>query len=142
MARPSLDSLGRIAVALGTSQIELLSGSAVAAESPGLQYTPARSASGVYGTGEARILASGNTRFTPFEVTGSSTEFGHYYEHEEDEFVHVVLGTLDIDLGSDGISTLGEGDSLYLPGGIPHRWASHNREPYRLFVVKERRSRD
>ncbi|WP_051172752.1 helix-turn-helix domain-containing protein [Microbacterium indicum] len=129
-ARPSLDSLRRIALALGTSQIELMSGTSLGTTSP---------APGVFGEGEARMLTSGDTRFTVIDSTGNKTERKAYFEHPEDEFVTVLAGTVIIDLGPDDERTLAPGDSAYYRGGTPHRWCSADGSPYRLIVVKERR---
>ncbi|WOF23905.1 helix-turn-helix domain-containing protein [Microbacterium betulae] len=138
LASPSLDSLGRIAHALGTSQIELMSGSALAAGGPGVQLSRASASTGTYGMEEARILVRGDTRFTPIDVRGAHRGRGEYYVHDEDEFVTVIVGTVDVDLGDEGVFTLGVDESLYFPGGTPHRWGSHDGEPYRMLVVKER----
>lgn len=138
LARPSLDSLGRMAHALGTSQIELMSGSAIDAGEPGAKLSRAETSTGTYGMEEARILVRGDTRFTPIDVRGSHRDRGEYYVHEEDEFVTVLAGTVDVDLGDEGLFTLGVDESLYFPGGTPHRWGSHDGEPYRMLVVKER----
>ncbi|MBL0887963.1 helix-turn-helix domain-containing protein [Myceligenerans indicum] len=138
LARPSLDSLGRIALALGTSQIELMSGSTIDAGVPGVQVSRSDATTGTYGKEQARILVHGDTRFTPIDVRGTHQERGEYHIHGEDEFVTVLLGTVDVDLGDDGVFTLGVDESLYFPGGTRHRWGSHDGEPYRLLVVKER----
>ncbi|MGO1880527.1 MAG: helix-turn-helix domain-containing protein, partial [Microbacterium gubbeenense] len=54
-ASPSLDSLARIARALGTSQVELMSGTSL---------TSAEATTGLFAGNEARVLTSGETRFT------------------------------------------------------------------------------
>nr|WP_269809785.1 cupin domain-containing protein [Kineosporia rhizophila] len=66
---------------------------------------------------------------------GDNTDPGEYYQHAEDEFVHVTLGRVLIDLGAEGRVTLEAGDSLYLSAGVPHRWSGAG--AYRLFIVKE-----
>jgi transcriptional regulator with XRE-family HTH domain len=141
-ARPSMVSLEKIARALGSSQLELI----VAAEDE-LDETPETGSSlvraaegtrGHYGGGEARMLVHGTRRFNPMEFTGSNLDAGEFFAHDEDEFIHVIDGIVEIDLGPGGISVLRQGDSLYYVGGTPHRWRAVEPSGYRLFVVKEK----
>lgn len=127
-ANPSFDSLARIAHALGTSQVELMSGTA-------LDESSARA--GTFGGSEARMLTSGDTRFSVIDITGSALTLGDYYQHPEDEFVTVLSGIVDVDLGG-AVEALRTGESRYVTSGTPHRWASHDGAAYRLLVVKER----
>ena len=141
-ARPSMVSLEKIAKALGSSQVELLLAAddqiEVAASDGSSVVRAAEGTRGHYGGGEARILAHGSRRFTPMQFSGDNSEAGDYFTHAEDEFVHVVAGALEVDLGPGGITVLREGDSLYYVGGTPHRWRSAEPGGYRLFVVKEK----
>ncbi|GAA1706293.1 XRE family transcriptional regulator [Microbacterium sediminicola] len=137
-ASPSLESLARIARALGSSQVELLSGTTAAGAGPRIELTRADSPIGLYGRGHARILATGDTRFTPMDYSSSSQEHEDFYTHDEDEFVFVVFGRVRVDFGEHGEHLLASGDSVYFPGGLPHRWASIDGSAYRLIVVKER----
>jgi quercetin dioxygenase-like cupin family protein len=73
------------------------------------------------------------------EFRGSNHELGEFYHHAEAEFLHVVSGTVLVDLGDDGEFELVPGDSLHYAGGTLHRWCSLGEGEYRLFVVKERR---
>lgn len=141
LARPSFDSLGRIAHALGSSQIELLSGTPLDVEAPGVQLTGASPQAGTYGRNEARILVHGDTPFTPIDVRGARPVEGDHYRHAEAEFATVIVGEVDVDLGPEGVITLRTDESLYIPGGVPHRWGSHDGAPYRMLVVKERLGR-
>jgi transcriptional regulator with XRE-family HTH domain len=113
-ARPSMISLEKIARALGSSQLELTE------------------------EAEGRLLVQGRRRFHPMEFRGSNQVPGESYEHEGDEFLHVVAGVVVVDFEGRGSSLLRAGDSIYFAGGIRHRW--HAAEPggYRLFVVKEK----
>jgi quercetin dioxygenase-like cupin family protein len=67
---------------------------------------------------------------------GSNTAFEEFYRHPEDEFVHVMDGIIEVDLG-DRTLELGAGDSLYYLGGTPHRWRNPDGTGYRLLAVKE-----
>jgi transcriptional regulator with XRE-family HTH domain len=143
-ARPSMLSLERIARALGSSQIELI---AAATDDllPGAGAArvslvrKAEGPQGPFGGGSARILVHGDGSFIPMEFRGSNHELGEFYHHAEAEFLHVVSGTVLVDLGDDGEFELVPGDSLHYAGGTLHRWCSLGEGEYRLFVVKERR---
>ena len=95
LAQPSLASLRRIAVALGTSPIELIA----AAEAPA-SVAPAvevhRRGDGAlaadFAAGSARLLAHGDRPFRPLEYEGDNAEPGDHFVHDEDEFVYVLAG--------------------------------------------------
>ncbi|MBT0768406.1 helix-turn-helix transcriptional regulator [Kineosporia sp. J2-2] len=156
LASPSMASLAQIALALGTSQVELLAGSGsgsgpapggptghheppAAARAPGpvRVQRSGEGVSGPYGLGRARLLTSGDRRLQPMLSEGENTDPGEYFQHDEDEFVHVIAGRVLVDLGPGDVVTLGPGDSLYLGGGTPHRWSTGGPQPYQLFIVKE-----
>ncbi|TIC81930.1 helix-turn-helix domain-containing protein [Nocardioides sp. GY 10127] len=138
LARPSMASLERISRALGLSQVELLTFADQPA--PSASPTVLRGPQGVhgrYGEGEARLLMEpGSAAFSPMEVTGENTEWGHTWSHAEAEWLYVVLGHVEVELG-DTLETLSPGDSAVCPGGTPHRWRSADGDLYRLIVVKE-----
>ncbi|MFJ4220406.1 helix-turn-helix domain-containing protein [Curtobacterium luteum] len=141
-SRASMVSLERIAVALETSQVELL-----AAGDPQLRgpddtrpdvLRSDEGARGPFSQGEARLLVHGGAHaFEPLEWRGANTEPGEFYEHREDEFLYVLSGAVRLDLGSDAPLLLGPGDSAYYRGGTPHRWCSPDGTAFHLIVVKE-----
>jgi transcriptional regulator with XRE-family HTH domain len=141
LARPSISSLEKIARALGSSQVELLAGAEPASDAPAAPVAVVRADEGTrghYAEGEARMLVQGAARrFHPMEVTGANTAHGDAFLHAEDEFLHVVDGRIEIDLGVEGRHELGPGDSIYYAGGTPHRWRAVDGGAYRLLVVKE-----
>ncbi len=143
LARPSIGSLEKIARALGSSQLELLADDddERGAQSPVSFVAADEGTTGHYGDGEARMLVTGRRRFHPMEIVGTNREAADFFAHAEDEFVHVVAGRVEIDLGEHGIHILGAGDSLYYVGGTPHRWRALDATGYRLFVVKEHPAR-
>lgn len=140
-ARPSMASLGRIARALGSSHLEIVSGAAsLPAEGTGPAPSIVRADEGDrgrYGLGTARLLVSGDRPFYPMLFEGDNVDPSGYHSHPEHEFVHVLAGHFRADLGEDGSHDLAVGDSLYYVGGTPHRWYSPDGSPYRLFVVKQ-----
>jgi len=141
LAQPSMSSLGKIAQSLGSSQLELISGAAdrdrdLVESTPTLVRANEGDA-GPYGSGQARLLVQGDRRFHPMLFESSNTDPGSFHSHEEDEFVHVLEGACQVDLGDQGIFLLQTGDSLYYAGGTPHRWSSASDALFRLFIVKQ-----
>lgn len=143
LAQPSLSSLRRIAVALGTSPIELVAAAEDTAEDtahpPAVELRRAGEraprAAG-FAEGSARMLAHSDRPFHPLEYRSDNGTPGDYYEHAEDEFLYVIAGPVTVDL--DGaVDTLNAGDAVYYAGRVRHRWWSEAGE-YRLVVVKQR----
>ena len=142
LARPSIASLEKIARALESSPLELLADVEDAGDPAPVALVRAGSGTaGPYGQGEARMLVTGRRRFHPMELVGRNAEAGDSFVHAEDEFVHVVAGQVEIDLGPRGLHRLAEGDSLYYAGGTPHRFRAVDAGGYRLLVVKEHPAR-
>ncbi|WP_222122105.1 helix-turn-helix domain-containing protein [Curtobacterium sp. 9128] len=141
-SRASMVSLEKIALALGTSQVELLAAGDPQHREPDDRspdvLRAAEGARGPFSLGEARLLVHGGPHaFEPLEFTGTNTEPGEYYEHLEDEFLYVLSGSLLLDLGGTGVQQLAPGDSAYYRGGTPHRWCSADGERFQLVVVKQ-----
>ncbi len=141
-ARPSMVSLDRIAAALASSQVELLAAADAVVRQPGdTRPDVLRANEGVRGqfaSGEARLLAPGSRGFEPMEFTGTNTDPGEYYVHDEDEFIYVMSGSVLVDLADQGTVVVDPGDSIYYYGGTRHRWSSLAGEGYRLFLVKQK----
>jgi len=139
LARPSMASLEKIASALGTSVVELLADERGAADEAAA-VSIVRADDGVvggFGSGLGRVLVSGARRpFRPIEYTGENAEWGEVVAHAEDEFLHVIEGTIELELGGV-VHRLGPRDSAYTPGGTGHRWRAADGRAYRLIVVKE-----
>lgn len=135
-------SLEKIARALGSSQLELMAAADDVAEHPEQSDTVLVRASegtiGPYGDGHARMLVHGRRRFHPMEFTANNLTATDYFVHDEDEFIHVIDGTVVVELEGQEPSVLERGDSLYYVGGTPHRWRALEPAGYRLFVVKEK----
>lgn len=144
-ARPSMVSLERIARALGSSQIELIAAATDdlvpgAGASRVSMVRRMEGPQGPFGGGEARILVHGEGSFIPMEFRGSNRSLGDFYRHDEDEFLHVVRGSVLVDLAEDGTFELEPGDSIHYAGGTLHRWCSAGEGEYQMFIVKERRA--
>ncbi len=135
-----MGSLEKIARALDSSQLELIAAvddELVASTGEALMRAGDGTV-GRYGDGEARMLVHGTRRFQPMEFTGHNLEVGDQFVHDEDEFIHVIAGAVEVVLGTEPPTVLREGDSLYYVGGTPHRWRALDAAGYRLFVVKEK----
>ncbi|MXP21309.1 helix-turn-helix domain-containing protein [Gordonia sp. HNM0687] len=132
-ARPSMTTLERIARALDTTQVSLM----LTADPARARNTPTSAPEGAQvvrsdegarlpqagdKAGYARLLVSGDAAFFPQEQVLSRREYAEYFRHEQDEWVHVVSGEIEVDLGDGHYLELHKGDSLYYAGGIPHRW--------------------
>lgn len=136
-ARPSMASLERIALALGTSVVELLAPVSARAEAATSRVLRAdEGPAGPYGLGTARMLGGELLTFVPLEVRGGNADAGPMHVHDEDEFLVVQDGAVRLDLGPD-TNDLGPGDSAVVLSGTPHRWYSATGAEYRLLVVKE-----
>lgn len=150
LASPSMASLERIARALGTSQVELLS-----VDEPrsrhGHRSEPADAVSvvragtgarGPFSEGSARMLVEGARAFHPMEYHGGNAEYGDSFIHDEDEWVYVLDGRIEVDLGSRADPLrFAPGDALYLAGGTAHRLRSSDGDAFRLLIVKEHPAR-
>lgn len=145
LAQPSLSSLRRIAVALGTSPIELVAAAEDAGDSaadPPVIEVRRAGETGPGGPGfadgTARMLAHSDRPFHPLEYEGRNGSPGDYYVHAEDEFLYVTAGPVMVDLDGE-VLVLHTGDAVYYAGGLRHRWWSEA-GIFRLIVVKERPS--
>ena len=107
LAQPSLASLRRIAVALGTSPIELIAAAdAPVTGQPAIEvHTRGDGAiSADFAVGTARMLAHGQRPFQPMEYESENAAPGEYFVHDEDEFVYVLVGEVCVEL--DGAVSL------------------------------------
>ncbi len=145
LARPSMASLERIARALGTSQVELLS-----VDEPRRGREPAAAVSvvragtgapGPYSEGTARMLVDGARAFHPLEYRGENAAYGDSFVHDEDEWLYALEGLVELDVTGSRPLTLEPGDAVYLSGGTAHRMRSPGGTPFRLLIVKEHPAR-
>ncbi|MER6124769.1 XRE family transcriptional regulator [Streptomyces sp. NPDC001795] len=116
-ARPSRPSLERIADALGTTAVELL-----AAADPACSVDVLRADDDEFTPGRAlvRPLVRGHHQLHAMEFIGDHDE-GREFQHRNDELMYVVDGAVEIE-AEGRAHRLGRGDTLYLSGGVRHRW--------------------
>ncbi|MBL7489820.1 helix-turn-helix transcriptional regulator [Frankia sp. AgB1.9] len=145
LARPSMSSLHRLAQALGTTQPALMSMAADdgAALSPDGRVSLVTEGSGVpvdNPGGVARSLVAGARAIYPVLFDGAPAEFGQAYTHPGDEFVHVIAGTIEVEVQGEGLFVVGPGDTLYYPGVLPHRWRQLAGPTSRILLVQDARA--
>jgi DNA-binding XRE family transcriptional regulator/mannose-6-phosphate isomerase-like protein (cupin superfamily) len=151
-SRPSMSSLHRIAQALGTTQPALMA--AAETDQPRVEVSLVRAGSGLpleNPGGIGRTLVAGSHALYPTLFVGAPDEWGDWYTHPGEEFIHVIAGSILVQLGADGegedpssIHELFPGDTLYYPGGLAHRWRGirgYGAETARLLFVQEGRRR-
>lgn len=136
LERLSMNSLFRIADALGTTQQALLSDTRPARPSGGYEVFRAAEGSPLdAGSGPVTVFARAGARFVPMVFSGEFRE-QQWWEHAEEEFVYVLEGEIDIFLGDEQLH-LGPGDSTYYQGNVRHRWLTPPGGSARILVVKE-----
>ncbi|MDH6134209.1 transcriptional regulator with XRE-family HTH domain [Kitasatospora sp. MAA4] len=129
-ARPSMRSLQRIADGLATTAVELLA-AADAADRP-VDVVRARDDAGLSPEAGVRPLVRGRRRLHALEFTGDH-QADREFMHQGDELMYVADGSAEVE--ADGhVHRLHQGDTLYLVGGVRHRWRSTSAGT-RLLVV-------
>ncbi|MHB9862937.1 helix-turn-helix domain-containing protein [Streptomyces sp. YIM S03343] len=115
-ARPSRSSLEKVADALRTTAVELL-----AAADPACSVDVVR-ADGTEPLFERRVrsLVRGHHQLHASEFTGDH-DAGREFQHRNDELMYVADGAVEIEAEGRAYR-LGRGDTLYLTGGVRHRW--------------------
>ncbi|MET8686519.1 cupin domain-containing protein [Streptomyces atriruber] len=119
-ARPSTRSLQRVADALCTTDVELL-----AAADPARTVEVVRADDDTdldASTPDARVreLARGHHQLHALEFIGDHDE-GREFQHRNDELMYVVEGAVEMEAEGRAYR-LGRGDTLFLTGGVRHRW--------------------
>jgi len=139
-AAPSMDSLMRIATALGTTPQALFGGppvehaaAVVRADDPDV---PSIDTSG---ESLRRLLLSGDTPFHVVELRGLSTRFLRKWQHDGFEAIHVLHGPVDVDVNG-AVTTLATGDFMSYPADLPHRYRSPLGSEARLLLIETQHS--
>ncbi|MEU1118472.1 MULTISPECIES: cupin domain-containing protein [unclassified Streptomyces] len=119
-ARPSMRSLQRVADALCTTDVELL---AAADPARTVEVVRADDDTDLDGsTPEARVreLARGHHQLHALEFIGDHDE-GREFQHRNDELLYILEGAVEMEAEGRAYR-LGRGDTLFLTGGVRHRW--------------------
>ncbi|MEU3054150.1 helix-turn-helix domain-containing protein [Streptomyces griseus] len=110
-ARPSARSLDRVAEALETTTKKL---HAAADSARAVDVVRAEEGEGV------RRLVRGRHQLSALEFTGEP-DLGREFQHRNDELMYVVGGAVDVEAEGQ-VHRLESGDTLFLSGGVRHRW--------------------
>jgi transcriptional regulator with XRE-family HTH domain len=111
-ARPSTRSLERVADALETTPAHLHA-AADSARTVDVVRAPAA------GPGVRRVVRGGH-QLNAQEFTGEQ-DTGREYQHRNDEVMYVADGAAEVEAEGRAYR-LERGDTLYLSGGVRHRW--------------------
>ncbi|MER5430429.1 XRE family transcriptional regulator [Streptomyces sp. NPDC002588] len=116
-ARPSTGSLEKVADALRTTAVELL-----AAADPACSVDVVRADDSQAAGPEprSRSLVRGHHQMHATEFTGGH-EAGREIQYRNDQLMFVADGAVEIEAEGRAYR-LGRGDTLYLTGGVRHRW--------------------
>lgn len=121
-ARPSARSLDRVAEALETTTDRLRA----AADS-------ARAVDVVRAGDEGvRRLVRGRHQLSALEFIGEQ-DLGREFQHRNDEMMYVVEGAVEVEAEGQAYR-LDRGDTLFLSGGVRHRWRATGPDT-RLLVI-------
>jgi transcriptional regulator with XRE-family HTH domain len=115
-ARPSTTSLEKVADALRTTAVELL---AAADPACSVDLVRAEQADPKAGS-RVRSLVRGHHQLHASEFTGDH-DGGREFQHRNDELMYVADGAVEVEAEGRAYR-LGRGDTLYLTGGVRHRW--------------------
>ncbi|GAA3861013.1 XRE family transcriptional regulator [Streptomyces lacrimifluminis] len=116
-ARPSRSSLEKVADALRTTAVELL---AAADPACSVDVVRADALEPVPDEPLVRSLVRGHQQLHAMEFTGDH-DAGREFQHRNDELMYVADGAVEIE-AEGRAHRLGRGDTLYLTGGVRHRW--------------------
>jgi transcriptional regulator with XRE-family HTH domain len=118
-ARPSRSSLEKVADALRTTAVELL-----AAADPACSVDVVRAEGAdvteVEPDPRVRSLVRGHHQLHASEFTGDH-DAGREFQHRNDELMYVADGGVEIEAEGRAYR-LARGDTMYLTGGVRHRW--------------------
>ncbi|MFE0099035.1 helix-turn-helix domain-containing protein [Streptomyces sp. NPDC059009] len=117
-ARPSMRSLQRLADALNTTAVEILA--AADATDRTVDVVRATDHAGLTPGAGVRPLVRGRHQMHALEFTGER-DADREFLHPNDELMYVADGAAEVE--AEGRAYwLGRGDTLYLVGGVRHRW--------------------
>ncbi len=135
-ARPSMQSLYRIASALGTTPQALFAAPAVAGEATVARaHDPTVTEIATDGESLRRLLLPGDAPFHVVEMVGLAMEFREPWQHHGLEALYVLAGPVEVDV--DGaVTTLATGDFLSYPAHLPHRYRSPLGRAARVLLIE------
>ena len=136
-ATPSMESLYRIAMALGTTPQGLFG----ERDEQTLVPTTARandpSVPSIDAAGESlrRLLLPGGAPFHVIELVGLAIDFLDEWQHDGFEALYVLAGPIEVEIGGD-IIELATGDFFSYPSQLPHRYRSSLGRMARVLLIE------
>jgi transcriptional regulator with XRE-family HTH domain len=136
-ATPSMDSLYRIATALGTTPQALFLDGSDRARRPTAARADDPTVPAIDTAGESlrRILLPGGAPFHVVELVGLATEFLEGWEHAGFEALYVLAGPIEVEIDGD-IVQLATGDFYSYPSHLPHRYRSALGRAARVLLIE------
>ncbi|MGC5039293.1 MULTISPECIES: helix-turn-helix domain-containing protein [unclassified Streptomyces] len=128
-ARPSTSSLEKVADALRTTAVELL---AAADPACSVDVVRADGAEPPSHRPRTRSLVRGHHQMHASEFTGDH-DAGREFQYRNDQLMYVADGAVEVEAEGRAYR-LGRGDTLYLTGGVRHRWRAAESDT-RVIVV-------
>ncbi|HLU55149.1 MAG TPA: helix-turn-helix domain-containing protein [Pseudonocardia sp.] len=122
---PSVATLYRLAAALGVGATDLLPPSldegvvvvrAGEGVGTGMDETPGVAQSVLLAGAPGRLMEARRATIEPGQPAGD------WFDHDGEDFLHVLGGVLRVEFGSGRVEQLQAGDSMWHEGRIPHRW--------------------
>ena len=129
----SVASLSAIAKAYGTSMRELL-GAELKEGSRLLRPEDRRAAQMPNGVRISELAAGGRLMDPTLYQVPPRAGSGGFYSHQGEEFMYVLKGSILVELKDEGTYRVREGDVLYFPSTIPHRWWTEDEEAEIVYV--------
>lgn len=136
-ATPSMDSLYRIATALGTTPQGLFG------DRNGQMMVPTAARAGdasvpaIDTAGESlrRLLLPGGAPFHVIELVGLATDFLDEWHHDGFEALYVLAGPIEVEIDGE-ITELNTGDFFSYPSSLPHRYRSPLGRAARVLLIE------
>ncbi|KAB1150621.1 helix-turn-helix transcriptional regulator [Streptomyces luteolifulvus] len=118
-ARPSRSSLEKVADALRTTAVELLAAADPACSVDVVRAEETEETEPTFPP-RVRSLVRGHHQMHASEFTGDH-DAGREFQYRNDQLMYVADGAVEIEAEGRAYR-LGRGDTLYLTGGVRHRW--------------------
>ncbi|WP_227462315.1 XRE family transcriptional regulator [Ilumatobacter sp. SYSU D60003] len=136
-ASPSINTLYRVANALGVTPQDLLPDGDDTTVVIRAGQGAARPIEDRPDAALARFLVGSPDSILQIqEVTvDPDQDLGGYFDHDGEEFVHVLDGAISVRLQGRSPIDLGHGDAVWYQATTPHQWVRTGDSPARLLVV-------
>ncbi|WP_139256687.1 helix-turn-helix domain-containing protein [Herbiconiux ginsengi] len=134
-ARLSLASMAKLSTALGVPSGSLLATPPTArltGKGVDVVHAQERLATGHRAVWQLAQLPRG---LFGIEMVGVEREFTEFAMHEEDEFLYLLSGTLEVGLVDGTVHPLRPGDSLAVAAGVAHGWRAVGPHGFRVVIV-------